>query len=68
MLLKIWLIILLLNNSNNNNDNNSNNKCRWQVDEATYDVDSDKETVIHQLGFASPRHQYVDYCSRAGGT
>ena len=24
--------------------------------------------VIHQLGFASPRYQYVNYCSRAGGT
>ena len=25
-------------------------------------------TVMHQLGFASLRHQYVDYYSRAGGT
>ena len=24
--------------------------------------------VIHQLGFASPRYQYVDYYSRVGGT
>ena len=27
-----------------------------------------KETVIHQLVFASARYQYVDNCIRAGGT
>ena len=31
-------------------------------------MDSYKETVIHQLGFASPRYQNVDHYSRAGGT
>ena len=31
-------------------------------------MDFSKETVIHQLVFASPRYQYVDYYSRAGGT
>ena len=39
-----------------------------QIDGSTYHVDSYKETVIHQLGFASTRYQYVDYYSRAGGT
>ena len=31
-------------------------------------MDSYKETVIHQLGFASPGYQHADYYSRAGGT
>ena len=31
-------------------------------------MDSYKETVIHQLGFASLRYQYVDSYSREGGT
>ena len=31
-------------------------------------MDFCKETVIHQLVFASPRYQYVDYYIRAGGT
>ena len=39
-----------------------------QVDGSTDHVDFYKETVIHQLGFASSRYQYVGYCSRAGGT
>ena len=30
-------------------------------------MDSYKETVVHQLGFASPIYQYVDYYSRAAG-
>ena len=39
-----------------------------QVDESAYHVDSYKQTVIHQLGFASLRYQYVDYYSRTGDT
>ena len=31
-------------------------------------MDSYKETVTHQLGFASRRYQYVNYYNKTGGT
>ena len=31
-------------------------------------MDSYKETVTHQLGFASGRYQYVNYYNKTGGT